>query len=329
MRSDGLHRYFFFRRRQLRDKPLDLLYSVVVVFLFFMQPIALRLVCHGDAARCESASLQQLTHSASFYTSGLNFLADGKHDAVFVARGACRIVYRIGESLVLKLSTYDSERRSESIWEEAASLEATQHLSQTPVFMFAGCCHIVTDSITLLERCLLTSYEGVSLDRLMQVHFALPYNHTTACFFVTAYQELAIMVIDGVADRLCYVDLYTDNVATNAEPTQHVLGEHIKVTILGTEGVVQGVLSRRAFNSCLDSLFDDIEQQCASAAHESWHFFCPLLGKYFKSFFKNTSQLDLETVRMICLKTFRRLWRDVSRRKNLSCRRHSMTAEVI
>ena len=195
--------------------------------------------------------------------------------------------------------------------------------------MFAGYCHIVTDSITLLVSCLLTSYEGVSLDRLMQMHFALPYNHTTAGFFVTAYQELAIMVIDGVADRLCYVDLHTANVATQAEPTQHVLGEHIKVIILGTEGVGQGVLPRRAFNYYLDSLFDDIEQQCASAAHESWHFFCPLIGKYFKSFFKNTSQLDLETVRMICLKTFRRLWRDVSRRKNLSCRRHAMTAEVI
>jgi len=243
-----------FRRRQLRDKPLDLLYSVVVVFLFFMQPIALRLVCHGDAARWESASIQHLTHSASFHTSGLNFLADGKHDAVFVAEVRSRDVYR----------------------------------------MFAGYCHIVTDSNSLSVSCLLTSYEGVSLDRLMQMHFALPYNHTTAGFFVTAYQELASRFI-----------------------------------ILGTEGVGQGVLSRRAFNSCLDSLFDDIEQQCASAAHESWHFFCPLIGKYFKSFFKNTSQLDLETVRMICLKTFRRLWRDVSRRKNLSCRRHSMTAEVI
>ena len=106
-----------FRRRQLRDKPLDLLYSVVVVFLFFTQPIALRLVCHGNAARWESASIQQLTHSASFHTSGLNFLADGKHDAVFVARGACRNVYRIGESVVLKLS----RRKDESNWEEAAS----------------------------------------------------------------------------------------------------------------------------------------------------------------------------------------------------------------
>jgi hypothetical protein len=131
--------------------------------------------------------------------------------------------------------------------------------------MFRGCCHIVTDSITLLKRCLLTSHEGVSLDRLMQVHFALPYNHTTAGFFVTAYQELAIMVIDGVADRLCYVDLHTANVATQAEPTQHVLGEHIKVIILGTEGVVQGLLSRHAFNCYHDRLFDDVEQQCAKA----------------------------------------------------------------
>jgi hypothetical protein len=325
MLSDGLHRYFFFRRRQLRDKPLDLLYSVVVVFLFFTQPIASRLVCHGDAARWESASIQHLTHSASFHTSGLNFLANGKHDAVFVARGACRDVYRIGGSVVLKLS----RRKDKSNWEEFASLQATQHLSQTPVFLFAGYCHIVADSITLSVTCLLTSYEGVSLDRLMQMHFALPCNPTSAGFFVTAYQELAIMVIDGVADRLCYVDLHTANVATQAEPTQHVLGEHIKVIILGTEGVVQGLLSRHAFNCYLDRLFDDIEQQCASAAHESWHFFCPLIGKYFKNFFKNTSQLDLDTVRMICLKTFRRLWRDVSRRKNLSCRRHAMTAEVI
>ena len=298
-----------------------------------MQPVALRLVCHGDAARFDSPLhphligpvIQHLTQSATFHTAGLNFLEDGQHEAVYVARGACRDVYRIGESVVLKLS----RRGQESNWEEAASLQATQHLSQTPVLMFGGYCQIFTNSITLSVSCLLTSYEGVSLDQLMQMHFALPYNHTTAGFFVTAYQELAIMVIDGVADRLCYVNLHTANVATQAEPTQHVLGEHIKVTILGTEGVVQGVLSRRAFNSCLDSLFDDIEQQCASAAHESWHFFCPLIGKYFKSFFKNTTQLDLEMVRMICLKTFRRLWRDVSRRNNLSCRRHSMTAEVI
>ena len=177
-----------------------------------MQPIASRLVCHGDASRCESASVQQLTHSASFYTSGLNFLADGKHDAVFVASGSCRIVYRIGESVVLKLST----RKEERIWEEAASLQAIQHLSQTPVFLFAGYCHIVTDSITLSVSCLLTSYEGVSFDRLMQMHFALTYNHTTAGFFVTAYQELASRFI-----------------------------------ILGIEGDGQGALSRRPFNSHL------------------------------------------------------------------------------
>ena len=94
-----------------------------------MQPIALRLVCHGDAARWESAPIQHLTHSASFYSSGLNFLADDKHDAVFAARGACRDVDRIGESVVLKLS----RRGHESNWDEAASLQATQHSSETSI----------------------------------------------------------------------------------------------------------------------------------------------------------------------------------------------------
>ena len=82
---------------------------------------------HGDAAPWDSARIQHLTHSASFHTSGLNFSADGKHDAVFVARGACWDVYRIGENVILKLS----RRGHESNWEEAASLKASQHLSQT------------------------------------------------------------------------------------------------------------------------------------------------------------------------------------------------------
>ena len=77
------------------------------------------------------------------------------------------------------------------------------------------------------------------------------------------------MVIDGVAEQLCYIDLRTANVATQSEPTQHVLGEHIKAIILGTEGFVQGLLSRHAFNYFLDSLFGDVERQWAFAEHEN------------------------------------------------------------
>ena len=63
-------------------------FCVCQACVFFMQPVALRLVCHGDAARCESAVypnsgpfIQCLTQSASFHTTGLNFLVDGQHEA--------------------------------------------------------------------------------------------------------------------------------------------------------------------------------------------------------------------------------------------------------
>ena len=155
-----------------------------------MQPVASRLVCHGDAARCESAVypnsgpfIQCLTQSASFHTTGLNFLVDGQHEAVYVASGDCRDVYRIGETIVVKLCIYDDDNNQH----EADALQATQHLPQTPVFFFYGDCDIVTDGITLTVSCLLASYQGWSLDRLMHMHFALPFNLKTANFFVSAY----------------------------------------------------------------------------------------------------------------------------------------------
>ena len=123
------------------------------------------------------------------------------------------------------------------------------------VLMFAGYCHIVTDSITLLVSCLLTSYEGVSLDRLMQMHFALPYNHTTAGFFVTAYQELASRFI-----------------------------------ILGTEGDGQGALSRRPFNSHLvrrhwAAMCFCCTRKLAFLLSIDWKIFQKLFQKYDSAWF--------------------------------------------
>lgn len=114
-------------------------FCVCQACVFFMQPVALRLVCHGDAARCESALhpnsgpfIQCLTQSASFHTTGLNFLVDGQHEAVYVARGACRDVYRIGKTIVVKLCTHDDDNNQH----ESDALQATQHLPQTLVFFF-------------------------------------------------------------------------------------------------------------------------------------------------------------------------------------------------
>ena len=239
----------------------------------------------------------------------MNFLADGQRDAVYVARGACRDVYRIGESIVLKLCTHENDSNPQ----EVAALQATQHLPQTPVLFFHGDCDIVTDSITLTVSCLLASYEGWSLDRLMHMYFALPFSLTTANFFVSAYQDLAMMVIDGVAQQISYTDLHTANVATQADPTQHMLGAQGDLVVVDTEAVGQGVLPRHAFNCHLDSMIGDIELQCAFARHKSWRFFGSLITKHLNGFFKNTAQHDLVTVRTICLERFRRLWRDVRR----------------
>ena len=84
----------------------------------------------------------------------MNFLVDGQHEAVYVARGACRDVYRIGETIVVKLCTHDDDNNQH----EADALQATQHLPQTLVFFFYGDCDIVTDGITLTVSCLLASY---------------------------------------------------------------------------------------------------------------------------------------------------------------------------
>jgi hypothetical protein len=193
-------------------------------------------------------------------------------------------------------------------------LQATQHLPQTPVFFFYRDFDIVTNSITLTVSCLLASYEGTSIDRLMHMHFAFPFNLTTANFFVSAYQGPAMMVIDGVAQQASYTDLHTANVATQAEPTQRVLGERVEVVIVDTEAVGQGVLPRHVFNCHLDSMIGDIDLQCAFAEHESWHVFGPLITKHLTSFFKNNAQHDLDSVRRICLERFRRLWLDVRRK---------------
>ena len=123
----------------------------------------------------------------------------------------------------------------------------------------------------------------------MNTHFALPYNLTTANFFVSAYQDLAMMVIDGVAQQIAYTDVHTTKVTTWVKPTQHVLGEQVPVVIVDTEVVELGVPARHAFNCHFDSMFSDIELQCAFAEHKSWHFCGELitkhefLGHYFAS----------------------------------------------
>jgi hypothetical protein len=101
------------------------------------------------------------------------------------------------------------------------------------------------------------------------MHFALPFNLKTANFFVSAYQGLAMMVIDGVARQISYTDIYTSNVATQADPTQHELGADVHVVFVDTESVGLEVLPRNEFNSYLNSMTIDLELRCSLAGERS------------------------------------------------------------
>ena len=121
------------------------------------------------------------------------------------------------------------------------------------------------------------------------------------------------MVIDGVAQQISYTDIYTSNVATQADPTQHELGADVHVVFVDTESVGLDVLPRNEFNSYLDSMTIDLELHCSLARHESWRFFGRLVNRHLGRFFTRNAQEDLETVRGACLQRFRRLWLDVRR----------------
>ena len=147
----------------------------------------------------------------------------------------------------------------------------------------------------------------------MHTHFASPFSLRTANFVVSAYQGLAMMVIDGVAQQISYTDVFATNVATHADPRQHELGADVHVVFVDTESVGLGVLPRNEFNYHLDSMISDMELLCAFAQHESWHFFRRLITRHLNRFFQRNAQEDLETIRRACLQRFQRLWLDVRR----------------
>ena len=72
------------------------------------------------------------------------------------------------------------------------------------------------------------TYVGPSFDMLMHRFFGNPYDVTVANFFVSAYQELGLMCIDGRYLKIAYSDLHTANISTLLDPARHVPGgEHL------------------------------------------------------------------------------------------------------
>ena len=207
----------------------------------------------------------------------------------------------------------ESERRHQCNHFEAAALQATHQLPQTPLLYFNGVCTVDgVDSVTLVVPVLLVSYGGSSFAKLMRKYLALPYDRTVAEFFVTAYHNLAIMIIDGVQQNIAYTDLHTSKICTLSVPTQHVPWETIPIVFVNAEGVRPARLNRDGFNRCLDDMISDFEFQCACAHHSSWKFLGKEVSDIFQGgLFRQHADLNLGALRAICGDSFRSLWLNV------------------
>jgi hypothetical protein len=92
----------------------------------------LRLVCCGFRAQARSSLQQQcfqslieeLTEEAVLHSKSVPGLEDGEHRLVFEGRGRHRDVYRVGETLILKLIRPQTELTQRSMQNESVSLRA-------------------------------------------------------------------------------------------------------------------------------------------------------------------------------------------------------------
>jgi len=231
--------------------------------------------------------IHSFSQTATLHSCGLPCLDDGPHPAVYEGRGAHRDVYRIGKGLVLRLCTSESEERHQCNHHEAAALQALHQLPQTPLLYFNGDCAVEgIDSVTLVVRGLLVSYGGPSFAKLKHKYFALPYDRTVAEFFVTAYHNLAAMVIDGIQQNIAYACLQSGDISSLCDPTQHVPWDTISIVVVDAEGIRLAWWDRSVFNSCVDDMMSDFEVQCAFAQHASWNFLGEEVSDTFKGLFK-------------------------------------------
>ena len=293
---------------------------------------SLRLLCEGPRAEAGS-SLQQdnlksliseLTLNATLVCRNVPCLSDGRHDAKYEGRGAHRDVYRIGD-YVLKLCTDAKEKMFGSNRLEADCLKKTKDLEQTPVFYYEGRCNIETPQyrnsqnqcITQTVNCIIVSYAGPTFDYLMHACFGRPYDHTVANFFVSAYQELGLMCIDGRYLKIAYSDLHTANISTLLDPASHVPGSSAGCVICDAEGISLGEYSRTVFNLCCDGMIADFQLQCSVAPDESWRFMAASIAKFLNNFFKQNGNVEMDVLKESYLKRMQLLWADICNEHHL------------
>ena len=193
-------------------------------------------MCCGYRAQARSSLRQrksislirQLTEEAVLRSTSVPGLSDGERRLVCEGRGARRDVYRVGESLILKLIRPQTELTFRSVENEAIALIQTAHLPQTPTLHYRGLVDVYSsDSVTLTVECSLMSYAGPSYDKLLHEWRARPFNLVVANFFVSAIVDLITMMFDGQTFDIGYSDTHAANICTLSDPAKHVLGNSV------------------------------------------------------------------------------------------------------
>ena len=296
--------------------------------------MSLHLVCDGSRAEAGSSLQQQkskslipeLTQSATFFSRGVVCLQDGDHEASYIGRGAHRDVYRVGD-VIMKLAAVATDNQLCSNFLEAEALKGTEALEQTPRLLFQGLCVIESKAcrgspvncITQTVSCILTTYAGPSLDELMYRCFGMPYDHAVANFFVSAYQELGVMCIDGRILQIAYSDLYSASINTLKEPTDHVIGQRVPCMIGNAAGLSLGQYNRKVFNAVCDNMIADFELQCSMARDSSWTFIAPLINQHLGKFFRRHGDLEMDVLRDTFLNQIGLVWMDICKATTRAC----------
>jgi hypothetical protein len=131
----------------------------------------------------------------------------------------------------------------------------------------------------------------------------MPYDHAVANFFVSAYQELGVMCIDGRILQVAYSDLHSASVNTLKEPTDHVIGQRVLCMIEDAAGIGIGQYKRSVFNAICDNMIVDFELQCSMARDSSWKFIAQLINQHLGKFFRRHGDLEMDVLRDTFLKS--------------------------
>ena len=160
----------------------------------------------------------------------------------------------------------------------------------------------------LIVNGLLQGYGGVTYDKLIHQHSKSKLSLQMASFLVTAYRELALMVLDGVQLNIAYGDMRMANIATLMDPAKHTHDSAVPSIVVDAKCVRREQRGRIMYNQCADEVFLDLELQCNKALHGTWNLLGYYMNIYVKCIFREQGQDDIASARDKLHSRFDRLW---------------------